>query len=165
MSISGKVDPVVRRISASDIAEALGQGLRDFQALPIYGLTFGALYAVSLVSGALGALLVNPTAITGGASGAVFGVMAASVVIMRRRGIDPMRSGFGGLLLVNLLLTFVIPGIAVGGHLGGLVGGAVAGALLERTDRAPMRLVGVAGCLLVGLAVTGAALWVAANPV
>jgi uncharacterized membrane protein len=46
MSISGKVDPVVRRISASDIAEALGEGLRDFQALPLYGLTFGALYAV-----------------------------------------------------------------------------------------------------------------------
>jgi uncharacterized membrane protein len=45
MSISGKVDPVVRRISASDIAEALGQGLRDFQALPLYGLVFGALYA------------------------------------------------------------------------------------------------------------------------
>jgi uncharacterized membrane protein len=45
MSISGKVDPVVRRISASDIAEALGQGLRDFQALPLYGLAFGALYA------------------------------------------------------------------------------------------------------------------------
>jgi uncharacterized membrane protein len=45
MSISGKVDPVVRRISASDIAEALGEGLRDFQALPLYGLTFGALYA------------------------------------------------------------------------------------------------------------------------
>jgi uncharacterized membrane protein len=45
MSISGKVDPVVQRISASDIAEALGQGLRDFQALPLYGLAFGTLYA------------------------------------------------------------------------------------------------------------------------
>jgi uncharacterized membrane protein len=45
MSISGKVDPVVRRITASDIAEALGQGLRDFQALPHYGLALGALYA------------------------------------------------------------------------------------------------------------------------
>jgi uncharacterized membrane protein len=44
-SISGKVDPVVRRITAADIAEALGQGLRDFQALPLYGLAFGALYA------------------------------------------------------------------------------------------------------------------------
>src|SRR5919197_3143333 len=46
MSISGKADPVVRRITAADIAEALGQGLRDFQALPLYGLAFGALYAL-----------------------------------------------------------------------------------------------------------------------
>jgi uncharacterized membrane protein len=45
MSISGKVDPVVRRITAADIAEALGQGLRDFQAAPFYGLSFGAFYA------------------------------------------------------------------------------------------------------------------------
>lgn len=45
-SISGKVDPVVRRIAAADIAEALSLGLRDFQALPLYGLAFGALYAV-----------------------------------------------------------------------------------------------------------------------
>jgi uncharacterized membrane protein len=44
-SISGKIDPVVRRITAADIAEALGQGLRDFQAAPLYGLAFGALYA------------------------------------------------------------------------------------------------------------------------
>jgi len=44
-SVSGKIDPVVRRIGAADIAEALGQGLRDFQAAPLYGLAFGALYA------------------------------------------------------------------------------------------------------------------------
>ena len=36
-SVSGKIDPVVRRITAADIAEALGQGLRDFQAVPLYG--------------------------------------------------------------------------------------------------------------------------------
>ena len=44
-SVSGKIDPVVRRIGAADIAEALVQGLRDFQAAPFYGLAFGALYA------------------------------------------------------------------------------------------------------------------------
>ena len=33
-SVSGKIDPVVRRIRTADIAEALGQGLRDFQAVP-----------------------------------------------------------------------------------------------------------------------------------
>jgi uncharacterized membrane protein len=45
VSISGKVDPVVRQISATDVVEALAKGLRDFQAVPIYGLFFGALYA------------------------------------------------------------------------------------------------------------------------
>ena len=45
-SISGKIDPVVRAVTAADIAEALVQGLRDFQAAPLYGLMFGALYAV-----------------------------------------------------------------------------------------------------------------------
>jgi uncharacterized membrane protein len=44
-SVSGKVDPVVRRIKAADVAEALAQGLRDFQAMPLFGLLFGALYA------------------------------------------------------------------------------------------------------------------------
>jgi uncharacterized membrane protein len=50
MSISGKADPVVRRIAAADIAEALGQGLRDFQASPLYGLAFGAFYAAGGIS-------------------------------------------------------------------------------------------------------------------
>ena len=45
MTASGKADPVVRRIAAADIVEALGQGLRDFQATPLYGLAFGAFYA------------------------------------------------------------------------------------------------------------------------
>jgi uncharacterized membrane protein len=45
VSVSGRADPVVRRIAAADIAEALGQGLRDFQAVPLYGLAFGAFYA------------------------------------------------------------------------------------------------------------------------
>jgi uncharacterized membrane protein len=44
-TVSGKVDPVVRRITPADIAEALGQGLRDFQAVPLYGIAFGTLYA------------------------------------------------------------------------------------------------------------------------
>ena len=44
-SVSGEIDPVVRRVSATDVVEALGRGLRDFQAAPIYGLLFGTLYA------------------------------------------------------------------------------------------------------------------------
>ena len=44
-SISGKTDPVVQRITAADIIDALGKGLRDFQALPLYGLALGAVFA------------------------------------------------------------------------------------------------------------------------
>lgn len=44
-SVSGKGDPVVRPVTIQDIAEALVQGLRDFQAAPFYGLAFGAFYA------------------------------------------------------------------------------------------------------------------------
>ncbi len=44
-SISGKKDPVVRAVTVADVVEALGKGLRDFQALPFFGLLFGALYA------------------------------------------------------------------------------------------------------------------------
>ncbi|MDP1585638.1 MAG: DUF2189 domain-containing protein [Bradyrhizobium sp.] len=44
-SVSGKSDPVVLRISAADVVEALGNGLRDFRAMPLYGLGFGAIYA------------------------------------------------------------------------------------------------------------------------
>ncbi len=43
--VAARSEPVVRRITAADVAEALGQGLRDFQAAPFYGLMFGAIYA------------------------------------------------------------------------------------------------------------------------
>lgn len=49
-SVSGKSDPVVRRITAADIAESLSEGLRDFQAAPLFGLAFGALYVAGGVA-------------------------------------------------------------------------------------------------------------------
>jgi hypothetical protein len=45
ISVSGRADPVVRRITTADIAEALSHRLRDFQAVPLYGLGFCAFYA------------------------------------------------------------------------------------------------------------------------
>ena len=33
-------------VTVADIAEALGKGLRDFQALPLYGISLGAVYAI-----------------------------------------------------------------------------------------------------------------------
>jgi membrane associated rhomboid family serine protease len=93
------------------------------------------IYFVGLFAGSLGVMLVSPTATTVGASGAVFGLMGATVAVQRSRGIDPWSSGLGGLIVLNLLITFLLPVISVGGHLGGLVGGLAVGALIEQVDR------------------------------
>src|SRR3954469_390524 len=89
-------------------------------------LRFGLIYMVSLLAGSFGALLLEPTAPTVGASGAIFGLMGAAVVVMRNAGINPMQSGLGFWLGLNLLFTFTAANISIGGHLGGLIGGAVA---------------------------------------
>jgi membrane associated rhomboid family serine protease len=93
---------------------------------------FTLLYFTAMVGGATGALLMNPNGLTGGASGAVFGLMAAAAVGFQQRGVNPMRTGIGATLMLNLLITFAIPGISIGGHLGGaLVGGVIGYAMLE----------------------------------
>jgi membrane associated rhomboid family serine protease len=95
-----------------------------------------ALYVACLVAGSFGVLLVSPTTPTIGASGAVFGLMGAAVIAQRRAGIDVWRNGIGGLVVINLLLTFANPGISKGAHLAGLAGGVIIGALVLALDRA-----------------------------
>jgi uncharacterized membrane protein len=46
-TLSGRTDPVVRAISVNDVAEALIQGMRDFQAAPLFGIAFGAVYCIA----------------------------------------------------------------------------------------------------------------------
>ena len=93
-------------------------------------LRFGLVYFVSLLSGSFGALLLQPDSPTVGASGAIFGLMAAAVLVMRNAGVSPLESGLGVWLVLNLVFTFTFPNISIGGHLGGLVGGALAGLFL-----------------------------------
>jgi membrane associated rhomboid family serine protease len=95
---------------------------------------FIGLYLASLLTGSFGALALSPHAFTGGASGAVFGLIAAAAIGLHHRGINVWQSGVGGLLVVNLVLTFVVPGISIGGHLGGLVGGFLVGAFMLRVQ-------------------------------
>ena len=90
-------------------------------------IRFLLLYIAALLGGSAGALLLQPNELHGGASGAVFGLMGAAFVAMRNRGVNPFSTGLGTTLLINLLLTFTIPGISIGGHIGGIVGGAIAG--------------------------------------
>ena len=96
---------------------------------------FGAIYFTSMLTGAFGAILLSsPGSYTVGASGAVFGLMGAGVVFLRARGIDPMQSGLGPTILINLLFPFLFPGlnVSIGGHMGGLLGGLLAGWIVTR---------------------------------
>ncbi len=93
---------------------------------------FALLYFAAMFGGSVGALAFSPNALTGGASGAVFGLMAAAAVGLQQRGVNPMKTGIGATLILNLLITFTIPGISIGGHVGGALMGAVVGyAMLE----------------------------------
>jgi membrane associated rhomboid family serine protease len=121
---------------------------------PVLGhVRFTALYFASLLAGSFGAILAKPHALTVGASGAVFGLMAAAFVFQRARGIDPWRSGLGPVILLNLALPFVFPGlnISIGGHVGGLIGGAIAALAIERLGTARRGdLYPVLACVAVG---------------
>lgn len=96
---------------------------------------FLGIYAVALLGGAFGALLLDPNAVTVGASGAVFGLMSAAFLIARQRGMNELASQLGLLVVINLLFTFSVSSISVGGHLGGLVAGAAAGAAIIAGER------------------------------
>jgi membrane associated rhomboid family serine protease len=115
-------------------------------------LKFGMIYAVSLLTGSFGALLVTPHSPTVGASGAVFGLMGAAAVEMRARQIPIMQSGVGGLILLNLVISFALPGISWGGHIGGLIGGAIAALVLGLGDRYRSQALALAGCAVIGVA-------------
>jgi membrane associated rhomboid family serine protease len=93
---------------------------------------FGALYAASMLAGSFGALVAEPTTLTIGASGAVFGLMGAAFAMEHARGVNPRQSGILPLIVLNLALGFFIPHVAIGGHIGGLIGGGIAGLAMDR---------------------------------
>lgn len=129
-------------------------------------LQFGAAYFFSLLTGAFGVLLLDPTALTVGASGAVFGLMGVLVVHQRSRGQSIMDSGLGGLLVMNLILTFAISNISIGGHLGGLIGGLIAGWILielPRQSRALPAFLPTAALVAMGGATFFGCLWAASQ--
>jgi membrane associated rhomboid family serine protease len=127
---------------------------------------FAALYFASLLAGSFGALLLSPGAETIGASGAVFGLLGAAFYIMRQRGIDPMRSGIGPILILNILITFAFPGISIGGHLGGLAGGVACAAIISASEQRRSRALalGIAGCAAIAVIAVVGALVAAGTP-
>jgi membrane associated rhomboid family serine protease len=130
---------------------------------------FAAIYVLSALGGSFGALLLSPNALTAGASGAIFGLMGALLVLERQRGVALLGGSIGGLLLVNLIFTFAYAGsISVGGHLGGLAGGILTGLLLSGFGRGHLAYsratpLTVAGLLLLAGVLVGGSVAVAGS--
>jgi len=135
----------------------------------LYGMRrFVAIYLISGVVGNLLSLIVRGDyAVSGGASGAIFGVYGALLVSLwrERQQIEPyeFRWMFGAAAIFSIAtvcLGFMITGIDNAAHIGGLIAGLALGALIARM--APERKAWAARIALlsiVALAVAGAGFW------
>jgi membrane associated rhomboid family serine protease len=61
-------------------------------------------------------------------------------------------TGFGPLLVINLVFDYFTPNISIAAHIGGAIGGLLAAEAMLRTRRAGRPALGVAGAIVVGVA-------------
>ena len=120
---------------------------------------FVGIYLASLLGGsAMVMLFENPNAINAGASGAIFGLMGATLVVVLRAKVP---AGFVlGVIGLNIVLSLTIPNISLWAHLGGLVFGAAAAAgvlygpgLLPARSRTARNVAAVGWASIAGLIV------------
>ncbi|ORW18742.1 rhomboid family intramembrane serine protease [Mycobacterium palustre] len=125
-------------------------------------LRFGVLYALSGLGGSVLVYLISPlNTATAGASGAIFGLFGAALVVAKRLTLDVR--WVVAVIAVNLAFTFVVPAISSQriswqGHVGGLVtGGLVAAAYVypPRRRRTPVQ----AAATVLALAAFAALVW------
>jgi membrane associated rhomboid family serine protease len=119
-----------------------------------------ALFLIAGFGGSVGVLVIAPAnTLAVGASGAIFGLLGAFFVIQRK---------FGGnlgqiisVIVLNLAIGFLLPGIAWQAHVGGLVtGAAVAFVFLETRSirRRPLQILLTVGIVVVLILISVAAL-------
>jgi membrane associated rhomboid family serine protease len=127
----------------SAVEQAIGRG------------RFLMIYFVSALAGSAGALVFTPNTPTVGASGALFGLLGAALILERQRNFVLGGSALA-LIIINLVLSFTLSNISVGGHIGGLIGGILCTLVLSKFGRghaaySPVGLWGVAGVAAVGV--------------
>lgn len=125
---------------------------------PLLGrVRFLALYLISAIGGSVGYLLLTPGYTPGaplagvvGASGAIFGLFGAMLLVQRQRGGDTRQLWI--LIAINGVIGFVVPQIAWQAHLGGLITGALCAAVIAYTPRGKrqglLHAAGLAGVLV-----------------
>lgn len=127
----------------------------------LFGVTrFLALYLVSAIAGGVAVLWLGHGAV--GASGALFGLLAAQLVVARKVNADT--SSLASTLVLGVIIS-VLPGISWQGHLGGFLGGGAVAAILAyapKERRGLVQAVGVAAvvAVLAGLTVLKMATYV-----
>lgn len=88
---------------------------------------FAALYWVSLLAGSASVLWFSePNTATAGASGAIFGLMGAELIVLLRLKLKI--TGFLSVLLLNVIMGVTLPGISIQAHLGGFAAGLIVAA-------------------------------------
>jgi len=112
-------------------------------------IRYFALFLISGVGGLAAVALVVPGNPVLGASGAIFGMLGALLVLIRR---------FGGnatqilvVVAINMVIGFVLPGVAWQAHIGGFIAGAALTAIFVRTRSEKQRGVQVAATIGIGL--------------
>jgi len=126
---------------------------------PMLGpLRFLFLYLTSIVGGSVAVLwLSDPVVPVVGASGALFGLMAAFFVIIRATGGNA--SQLFGLIAINFALGFFVSGISWEGHLGGMVAGFLIAFVYAKTRRPNLLFLQLVGIGLVWVAIVGLTIW------
>jgi membrane associated rhomboid family serine protease len=108
---------------------------------PLLGrIRFLAVYLLSALGGSVGYLLLTPMLPpvgVEGASGAIFGLFGAMLVVQSQRGGDTRQLWV--LIAINGAIGFIVPGIAWQAHLGGLVTGAACAAAIAYAPKGPLR--------------------------
>ncbi|MFP5069338.1 rhomboid family intramembrane serine protease [Pseudonocardia nantongensis] len=123
---------------------------------------FLAVYGAALLGGSAAVMLFGAAGTpVAGASGAVFGLMGALVVLLRRLRI-PAGQAFT-IIAVNVAISVVVPGISLTAHLGGLVVGALVTMVLvhlgvSSPHRRRIQIAAVGGIVLLTLLLSTGAL-------
>lgn len=123
---------------------------------------FAAVYFTAALAGAFGSLAFSPQIPALGASGAIFGVFAALIMVAHARRIPLMSSGLVPMLVLNLVFTLTVPGVSIGDHIGGVLAGFATGWLVtEYGERRNKRAIVLTGCLLIAVVSVAGAIAVA----
>jgi membrane associated rhomboid family serine protease len=117
-------------------------------------LRYLGLYLVSGLAGAAGALIADPHTVTVGASGAIFGLLGAGL-ILEWQATGSLAGNYLVLIVINLAISFAVPGISVGGHVGGLIGGILTTLAFTHLGRRARTFAGVSTTSAVTLVVVG----------